>query len=75
VGLSGASAALPFVGPEQEGNFNFITNGWARIANRYGWAQPLLLGLPKQHIITLRLLWISNFPCNVRAWPWSPSNG
>jgi len=53
---SGASAATPLVGPEKECNFNFITNGWSRFATRCGWAQPLLLGLLKQHLITLRLL-------------------
>jgi len=43
-------------GMQQEYNFNSITNGWARLATIYGWAQPRLLGLPKQHLITLRLL-------------------
>jgi len=47
---------------------------WARLATRCGWASPHLLGLPKQHLITLRLLWNSNFPCNVRVWLWNPSN-
>ena len=65
----------PLVGPDQECNINFITNGWSRFATRCGWAQSLLLGLPKQHLITLRLLWISSFPCNVRTWLWNPSNG
>ena len=46
---------------------NFITNVWARLATRYGWASPLLPGLPKQHLLTLRPLRNSNFPCNVRA--------
>jgi len=50
---SGASAAPPLVGPEQECNFNFITNVWSRLAIRCGCAQPLLLGLPKQHLILL----------------------
>jgi len=26
------------VGPEQECNVDFITNGWARLATRCGWA-------------------------------------
>jgi len=30
----------------QEFNVNFITNCWARIATRRGWALPLLPGLP-----------------------------
>jgi len=62
-------------GMQQECNFKLITHGWARHATRCGWASPLLPGLPKQHLITLRLLWNSNFPCNVRAWLWNPSNG
>jgi len=62
------------LGPEQECNFNFIPNGWARLATRCGWVKLLLLGLPKEHLITFRLFWISNFPCNVRAWPWNPCN-
>jgi len=59
---SDASAAPPLVGPEQECNFNFITNGWARLATRCGWAQPLFLGLPKQNLITLRLFVNFEFP-------------
>jgi len=43
-------------GMQQEYNLNFIANGWARLATRCGWASPLLPGLPKQHLITLRLL-------------------
>jgi len=35
---SGALAAPPLVGPEQECNFNFVRNGWARLATRCGWA-------------------------------------
>jgi len=35
---------------------NFITNIWARLAARCGWASPLLPGLPKQHLKTLRPL-------------------
>jgi len=61
-------------GMQQEHNFNFIVNGWVRLTTRCGWPSPLLPGLPKQHLITLRLLWNSNFPCNVRAWLWNPSN-
>jgi len=34
----GESAAPHPVGPEQECNFKFITNGWARLATRCGWA-------------------------------------
>ena len=39
----------------QECNITLITNGWARLATRCGWASPLLPGLPKQHLITMRL--------------------
>jgi len=40
-----------------------------------GWASPLLPGLPKQHLLTLRPLWNSKLPGNGTAWLWSPSNG
>jgi len=43
-------------GMQQEDNFNAIGNGWARLATRYGWASPFFPGLPKQHLITLRIL-------------------
>ena len=57
---------------QQECNFNFITNGWARLAT-CGWARHFFQDycIPKQHLITLRLLWNSNFPCNVRALLWN----
>jgi len=45
---------------QQECNFNFITNGWARLVTRCGWASPLLLGLPKQLQLTLSLLVYAN---------------
>jgi len=33
---------------QQECNFNYITNGWARLAITCEWASPLLPELPKQ---------------------------
>ena len=46
---------------QQECNFNFITNGWARLAT-CGWARRFCQDycIPKQHLITLRFLWNSN---------------
>ena len=49
-------------------------NSWARLATRCWWASPLLPGIPKHHLIILKLLWNPNFPCNVTAWLWNPSN-
>ena len=66
----------PSKGMQQECNFNFITNGWVKLAT-CGWAHHFCQDhcTPKQRLITLTLLYNSNFPCNVRAWMWNPSNG
>jgi len=46
----------PLKRTQQECNFNSIMNGWAKLAT-CGWARHFC---PKQHLITLRLLWNSN---------------
>jgi len=65
----------PSKGMQQECNFNFITNGWVKLAT-CGWAHHFCQDhcTPKQRLIILTLLYNSNFPCNVRAWMWNPSN-
>ena len=64
VSIVGTKLRLPtetlLKGMQRECNCNYITNGWARLTIRCGWASPLLSGLPKQHLITLKLLWNSS---------------